>query len=93
MGRDLPLSSTRITSYNVCYTKLLRVAVVVMLLVHFYIKSPVARINRVLTQVTAGDLTVNMPRFADDDIGSIASGVGFLIERLAGTVSRRNNFV
>jgi methyl-accepting chemotaxis protein len=67
---------------------LICVAALVMLLVNFYIKSPVARINRVLSLVTAGDLAVTMPKFADDDIGSIARGVAFLIERLAGTIAR-----
>jgi methyl-accepting chemotaxis protein len=67
---------------------LICVAALVMLLVNVTIKSPVTRINRVLSQVTAGDLAVTMPRFADDDIGSIARGVAFLIERLSGTIAR-----
>jgi methyl-accepting chemotaxis protein len=67
---------------------LICVAALVMLLVNVTIKNPVTRINRVLSQVTAGDLAVSMPKFADDDIGSIARGVAFLIERLSGTIAR-----
>ncbi|HEX9874575.1 MAG TPA: methyl-accepting chemotaxis protein [Deferrimonas sp.] len=64
------------------------VAAVLILMIGITIKRPVTRINRLLGQVTAGDLTVQFPLFARDDIGSIADGVRFLMERLASTIAR-----
>ena len=84
------------------YQAVMLIVVAVILIVMFsaYVKNPVAKINRVLSRVTAGDLTVQVPDFGTDDIGSIASGVRFLVERLTETIRRihsisgnRNNFV
>ncbi len=72
------------------YQAVMLIVVAVILIVMFsaYVKNPVAKINRVLSRVTAGDLTVQVPDFGTDDIGSIASGVRFLVERLTETIRR-----
>jgi methyl-accepting chemotaxis protein len=66
---------------------LLAVAIILILMFNRHVKNPVARINRALSQITAGDLTVHLPTGADE-IGTIAAGVQFLVERLAATISR-----
>lgn len=69
---------------------LVGVAVILIWMFNVYVKNPVALINRALTQATAGDLTVELPRGSRDEIGTIAEGVSFLIERLAATIARIN---
>lgn len=68
---------------------LLTVAIILIRMFNRHVKNPVARINRALSQVTAGDLTVVLPTGADE-LGTIAGGVQFLVERLAATISRIN---
>lgn len=55
------------------------------------IARPVAAIDSVLSRATAGDLTVEMPDIGDDEMGSIAKGVRFLIERLAKMIDRSHS--
>ncbi len=69
---------------------LVGVAGILILLLNFNIRKPVAEINRVIGKVTAGDLTAAMPRFRDDDIGVFAQGISFLVEKLAQTIARIN---
>jgi methyl-accepting chemotaxis protein len=52
---------------------------------------PVENINKVLARVTAGDLTAEVPKTEDNEIGSIASGLQFLIDRLSATIARFNS--
>ncbi|MCX5717327.1 MAG: HAMP domain-containing methyl-accepting chemotaxis protein [Nitrospirae bacterium] len=49
---------------------------------------PVKRINEALARATAGDLTVELSEFRDDEFGSIANGYRFLIDRLASTLNK-----
>jgi methyl-accepting chemotaxis protein len=49
---------------------------------------PVKRINEALARATAGDLTVEISEFKDDEFGSIANGFRFLIGRLASTLNK-----
>jgi methyl-accepting chemotaxis protein len=67
---------------------LLLVALVLIRLFNCYVKGPVNDLNRAIEGITGGDLTVDVPVHRDDEIGTIASGVRFLAERLAGTVER-----
>jgi methyl-accepting chemotaxis protein len=69
---------------------LVGVAVVLIWMFNVYVKNPVARINRALSQATSGDLTVELPRGSRDEIGTIAEGVSFLVERLGATIARIN---
>jgi methyl-accepting chemotaxis protein len=69
---------------------LVGVAVILIRMFNVHVKNPVARINRALAQVTAGNLAVDLPIGSRDEIGTIAEGVRFLVERLAATIARIN---
>ncbi len=65
--------------------------VVIYAIVKFFqrkVGRPVRRINEALAKATAGDLTVEISEFRDDELGSIANGFRFLIDRLAATLNR-----
>jgi methyl-accepting chemotaxis protein len=70
---------------------LLLVALVLIRLFNSYVKRPVEGLNRAIADITGGDLTVQVPVYRDDEIGTVALGVKFLAERLAGTVARINS--
>lgn len=55
------------------------------------IKRPVSLINKAVERITVGDLSVEVPALGENEIGSIALGVRFLLERLMLTVSRLNS--
>ncbi|HEU0265107.1 MAG TPA: methyl-accepting chemotaxis protein, partial [Geobacterales bacterium] len=68
-------------------------AVVALVLVRLFnssIKRPVEAINLALSQITGGDLAVSVPVLNKDEIGGIADGVNFLVERLSATIERIN---
>jgi methyl-accepting chemotaxis protein len=67
---------------------LLLVALVLIRLFNRYVKRPVNELNQAIEGITGGDLTIEVPVHRDDEIGTIAVGVRFLKERLAGTVDR-----
>ncbi|QXE88637.1 HAMP domain-containing protein [Geomonas nitrogeniifigens] len=69
---------------------LLVMASVLIWLFRLYVKLPVERLNKAISGITGGDLTVEVPVLRDDEIGTIASGVRFLVQRLRGTVARIN---
>lgn len=69
---------------------LIVMAIVLIWLFRLYVKRPVERLNLAISGITGGDLSVEMPVFRDDEIGTIASGVKFLAQRLSGTVDRIN---
>lgn len=52
---------------------------------------PVGRINKALSSVTVGDLKVDVPDLGNNEMGSIARGLRFLIERLSSSISRFNS--
>ncbi|MBI5635089.1 MAG: HAMP domain-containing protein [Nitrospirae bacterium] len=54
------------------------------------IKGPVQRINSVMGRITNGDLTVAIPDLGDNEIGTIAKGVGVLELRLAQMIAKIN---
>lgn len=55
------------------------------------IKRPVSMINKAVERITLGDLSVEVPALGENEIGSIALGVRFLLERLLLTVSKLNS--
>ena len=55
-----------------------------------HIKRPVQEINSIIEKITNGDLTATIPDLGDDEIGSIAKGVGILELRLAQMIARIN---
>ncbi|WP_129126217.1 methyl-accepting chemotaxis protein [Geomonas oryzae] len=69
---------------------LLVMASVLIWLFRLYVKLPVERLNQAISGITGGDLTVQVPVFRDDEIGTIATGVKFLAQQLCGTVERIN---
>jgi methyl-accepting chemotaxis protein len=70
---------------------LIIVSLVLVRLFTTSIKRPVEEINKAITHILAGDLTASVPILGSDEIGSIASGVRFLVERLQTTVNRINS--
>ena len=70
---------------------LLVVAIVLIRLFRSYIKRPVEELNLAIGRITGGDLAVEVPVYRDDEIGTIASGVRFLAERLSGMIARINS--
>jgi methyl-accepting chemotaxis protein len=69
-------------------TLLVVVALVLIRLFNVAVKRPLMEVNRAIDRITAGDLLVKVPVLQDDEIGSIAKGVGFLSENLSGTIRR-----
>ena len=68
--------------------------VIAMLMVFFFnrhIKRPVLQINRSIEKITMGDLTIEVPDLGENEIGGIAKGILFLLERLTLTVSKLNS--
>ena len=68
--------------------------VVIYAIITFFRKKvtvPVQSINTVLKGITAGDLEVEVPEFGENEIGSIARGLRFLIENLSMTIVRFNS--
>ena len=55
------------------------------------IKRPVTMINKAVERITVGDLSVEVPVLGENEIGSIAQGIRFLVERLMLTVSKLNS--
>ncbi|TAN41769.1 MAG: methyl-accepting chemotaxis protein [Nitrospirae bacterium] len=55
------------------------------------VKKPVNEINRAIEKITMGDLTIEVPSVGENEIGSVAKGVMFLLERLVQTVSKLNS--
>jgi len=65
--------------------------VIILAIIKFFQKKvgkPVKRINDALVAATAGDLTAKISGFKDDEIGSIAEGCRFLIDRLGATLNK-----
>ncbi len=54
------------------------------------VKRPVQAINSVIERITNGDLTAAIPDLGDNEIGSIAKGVGVLELRLTQMITRIN---
>lgn len=55
------------------------------------ISKPVDQINGAIEKIVSGDLTVEVPEGGDDEIGSIAGGFRFLIERFSTSIARLNS--
>ncbi|MBI5076369.1 MAG: HAMP domain-containing protein [Nitrospirae bacterium] len=54
------------------------------------IKRPVQTINSVVEKITNGDLTATIPDLGENEIGSIAKGVGVLARRLTQMIAKIN---
>lgn len=74
--------------------ELLMLLVMGLIMTYFFnrhIKKPVLQINKSIEKITLGDLTIEVPNLGDNEIGSIAKGIIFLVERLTQTVSKLNS--
>lgn len=69
-------------------TLLVVLALVLIRLFNVSVKKPLMEINRAVDRITAGDLMVRVPVLQEDEIGSIAKGVGFLAANLSGTIRK-----
>lgn len=67
---------------------LIAVSILLVSLFRRNVTDPVAMINQSVEKITAGDLTAEVPRIGENEIGSIARGISFLEERLSQTISR-----
>ncbi|MEJ2695900.1 MAG: HAMP domain-containing methyl-accepting chemotaxis protein [Candidatus Sulfobium sp.] len=70
---------------------LLAVGVTMLFLFNRNIRKPVSEINGAIEKITAGKLSTRLPDLGDDEIGSIARGISYLVERFSGTVSKLNS--
>lgn len=75
-------------------TPLLQGMIFVLLIYGFYyffqkkVGKPIELLNEEIKKATAGDLAVDIPKFGDNEIGSIAEGFSFLVDRLASTLNK-----
>ncbi|MBA4374064.1 MAG: hypothetical protein C0402_14530 [Thermodesulfovibrio sp.] len=65
--------------------------IIMVILFNRNIKKPVSMINEAVERITVGDLSTEVPALGENEIGSIALGVKFLLERLLLTVSKLNS--
>lgn len=70
---------------------LVSTGVIMTLLFNRGIKRPVEKINNAIEKITTGDLSTDVPDLGNNEIGSIAKGIAFLVERLSITVSKINS--
>ncbi len=71
------------------------VFIIVTYAIYFFFQKkvgiPVGRINEALARVTSGDLTVEVAEIEERELGGIANGLHFLVERLSKAISRFNS--
>ena len=89
MNKNLAESILTVSLYQMIM--LLAVSMVMLLLFNRNIKKPVSLINKAVERITLGELTTDVPDLGENEIGSIAKGIAFLVERLSTTVSRLND--
>jgi methyl-accepting chemotaxis protein len=73
------------------FMQLVTFLVIIYAIVKFFqrkVGRPVKKINEALAMATAGDLTVEISEFRDDEFGSIANGFRFLIGRLTSMLNK-----
>jgi methyl-accepting chemotaxis protein len=89
INKNIYESMITITLYQVLM--LVSTGIVIVFLFNRNIKRPVSLINKAIEKITVGDLSVEVPALGENEIGSIAQGVRFLLERLLLTVSKLNS--
>lgn len=89
INKNIYDSMLTITLYQVLM--LLSTGIVMVFLFNRNIKRPVSAINEAVEKITEGDLATVVPSLGENEIGSIAQGVRFLLERLLVTVSKLNS--
>jgi methyl-accepting chemotaxis protein len=69
------------------------IGVIMIVFFNRNIKKPVDQINRAIEKITMGEMSAAVPDLGENEIGSIASGISFLSERLSGIISQLGNTV
>lgn len=89
VNRTIKESMATISLYQVLV--FLVIAVLIVFLFNRHVKKPVLEINKSIEKITMGDLTIEVPDLGENEIGGIAKGVLFLLQRLTLTVSKLNS--
>ncbi len=77
----------------IIFYQLMALVILGFVMVYFFqkkVKRPVQEINGLIEKITNGDLTATIADLGDDEIGSIAKGVGVLEQRLTQMITRIN---
>jgi methyl-accepting chemotaxis protein len=88
MNKNLAESILTVSLYQMIM--FLVVGMVMLLFFNRNIKKPVTRINKAIEKITMGELSTDVPDLGENEIGSIAKGITFLVERLSTTISSLN---
>jgi signal transduction histidine kinase len=74
------------TIAQIAFTALVVVCVLVLLFVDRFVRRPVARLERGVERIAAGDYTTDIPVTSRDELGRLAAGVNSMREQIAGYI-------
>jgi signal transduction histidine kinase len=74
------------TIAQIAFTALVIVCVLVLLFVDRFVRRPVARLERGVERIAAGDYTTDIPVTSRDELGRLAAGVNSMREQIAGYI-------
>ncbi|MEA2638517.1 MAG: hypothetical protein QOE18_1574 [Chloroflexota bacterium] len=71
---------------QIAFTALVVMCVLVLLFVDRFVRRPVARLERGVRRIAAGDYTTDIPVTSRDELGRLAAGVNSMREQIAGYI-------
>ncbi|HEY8673860.1 MAG TPA: ATP-binding protein [Candidatus Dormibacteraeota bacterium] len=74
------------TIAQIAFTALVVMCVLVLLFVDRFVRRPVARLERGVGRIAAGDYTTDIPVTSRDELGRLAAGVNSMREQIAGYI-------
>ena len=74
------------TIAQIAFTALIVVCILVLLFVDRFVRRPVARLERGVERIAAGDYTSDIPVTSKDELGRLAAGVNRMREQIAGYI-------
>jgi signal transduction histidine kinase len=74
------------TIAQIAFTALVVMCVLVLLFVDRFVRRPVARLERGVERIAAGDYTTDIPVTSRDELGRLAAGVNSMREQIAGYI-------
>ncbi len=74
------------TIAQIAFTALIFVCILVLLFVDRFVRRPVARLERGVERIAAGDYTSDIPVTSKDELGRLAAGVNRMREQIAGYI-------
>jgi signal transduction histidine kinase/HAMP domain-containing protein len=74
------------TIAQIAFTALVVMCVLVLLFVDRFVRRPVARLERGVERIAAGDYTSDIPVTSRDELGRLAAGVNSMREQIAGYI-------